>query len=78
MVLQVREYVDKEVEECTRTRAARGASTWFTFVGDSNMRQKLHSFLGFLPQELKYTYFLGKQQVKNKWISMCGRGASYL
>lgn len=66
MVLQVREYVDEEVEECTKTRAARGASTWITFIGDSNMRQKIHSFLKFLPKELKYTYLLGKQQVKNE------------
>ncbi|KAK3875662.1 hypothetical protein Pcinc_019472 [Petrolisthes cinctipes] len=60
---KVREYVAKEVEECSRTRAARGASTWITFIGDSNQRLKVHSFLNFLPLGLNYKFYLGKQEV---------------
>nr|XP_045623384.1 uncharacterized protein LOC123773624 [Procambarus clarkii] len=51
------------VAQCSAARAARGARTWVAFVGDSNQRQKIHSFMSFLPPELTYTYFLGNKEV---------------
>ncbi|XP_063887406.1 uncharacterized protein LOC135114983 isoform X2 [Scylla paramamosain] len=60
---QVQEYGVEEVGRCVAVRAAKGASTWITFVGDSNGRQKVHSFLGFLPADLTYSYYLENEQV---------------
>ncbi|XP_050688590.1 uncharacterized protein LOC126981514 [Eriocheir sinensis] len=59
----VREFGAAETGECVAARAARGASTWIAFVGDSNQRQKVHSFLDFLPRDLAYSYYLGDEQV---------------
>ena len=60
----MQEYRVEEVERCVAVRAAKGASTWITFVGDSNQRQKVHSFFGFLPADLTYSYYLGNEQVR--------------
>lgn len=60
---QVQEYGVEAAGRCVAVRAAKGASTWIAFVGDSNGRQKLHSILSFLPADLTYSYYLGKEQV---------------
>nr|XP_053644280.1 uncharacterized protein LOC128696872 [Cherax quadricarinatus] len=61
--LQVKQYEAGELEACTAARRARGATTWVAFVGDSTMRQKIHSFLSFLPPQLTYTYLIGDTEV---------------
>lgn len=60
---QVQQYGVQEAGHCVAVRAAKGASTWIAFVGDSNQRQKIHSFLDFLPPELVYFFYLGDKQV---------------
>ncbi|MPC57490.1 hypothetical protein E2C01_051471 [Portunus trituberculatus] len=60
---QVQEYGVKEAGRCVAARTAKGASTWITFIGDSNQRQKIHSFLDFLPPDLTYFFYLGDKQV---------------
>ncbi|XP_063887409.1 uncharacterized protein LOC135114984 isoform X1 [Scylla paramamosain] len=59
----VQEYRVKDAGRCVAVRAAKGASTWIAFVGDSNQRQKIHSFLDFLPPDLAYSFYLGDKQV---------------
>ena len=54
----------EEVGRCVAVRAGKGDSTWITFVGDSNQRQKIHSFLDFLPPDLTYSFYLGDEQVR--------------
>lgn len=63
--LQVLEFGAPEVGTCVAARASRGASTWITFIGDSNQRQKIHSFLDFLPQNLNYSYLLDDEEVRS-------------
>nr|XP_053644279.1 uncharacterized protein LOC128696871 [Cherax quadricarinatus] len=60
---RVKQYEAGELEACTAARRARGATTWVAFVGDSTMRQKIHSFLSFLPPQLTYTYLIGDTEV---------------
>ncbi|XP_069173005.1 uncharacterized protein [Procambarus clarkii] len=60
---QVRQYEAREVGACSAARKAAGTSTWVALIGDSSQRQKMHSFLSFLPQELTYTYFIGEREV---------------
>ncbi|MPC93755.1 hypothetical protein E2C01_088896 [Portunus trituberculatus] len=62
----VREYGVEEMDRCVAVRAAKGTSTWITFVGDSNQRQKLHSLFAFMPEDLTYSYYLGNEQVRGK------------
>ncbi|XP_071548367.1 uncharacterized protein [Panulirus ornatus] len=60
---QVRQYNATDAGRCTTARAVEGRKTWIAFVGDSNQRQKTHSFLDFLPSDLMYTYYLGNKKV---------------
>ena len=63
---QVKEYDLKEAGSCVAVRAAKGTSTWIAFIGDSNQRQKIHSFLDFLPPDLTYSFYLGDTQVSGR------------
>ncbi|XP_063596210.1 uncharacterized protein LOC134773063 [Penaeus indicus] len=60
---KVRQYSALDLGSCSAKRATQGKKTWIAFVGDSNGRQKVHSFLTFLPPDLDYVYFLGDKQV---------------
>ncbi|ROT67041.1 multiple banded antigen [Penaeus vannamei] len=63
---KIRQYDPHDLGTCSRARSSRGQSTWVAFVGDSNCRQKVHSILSFLPQDLEYTFFLGDMQVSRE------------
>lgn len=66
---QVRRMEKGEVGQCVAARKTKdGTNTWIAFVGDSNMRQKLHTFMTFLPPNLHYTYYLGNKQVSREKI----------
>ncbi|KAK4304347.1 hypothetical protein Pmani_023696 [Petrolisthes manimaculis] len=52
-----------DISQCVASRSRQGITTWLAFVGDSTMRQKVHTLLLNLPQNLQYTYFLGTKQV---------------
>nr|XP_027239244.1 uncharacterized protein LOC113830238 [Penaeus vannamei] len=60
---KIRQYDVPDLSSCSAARSSRGKKTWIAFVGDSNGRQKVHSFLYFLPPDLEYTFFLGEQKV---------------
>ncbi|KAG7161830.1 uncharacterized protein LOC121874669 [Homarus americanus] len=67
---KIREYEMEDVVQCSSARAAVGSKTWIAFVGDSNGRQKVNSFLSFLPPELTYTFYLGDTEVtREEFIS---------
>ncbi|XP_042889249.1 uncharacterized protein LOC122264428 [Penaeus japonicus] len=60
---KIRQYDLPDLGSCSAARSAQGKKTWIAFVGDSNGRQKVHTFVYFLPPDLEYTFFLGEQQV---------------
>lgn len=69
MTWQVRRMGQGEVGQCVASRKTKGGTnTWIAFVGDSNMRQKMHTFITFLPYHLHYTYYLGNKQVSRETI----------
>ncbi|KAK3867567.1 hypothetical protein Pcinc_026983 [Petrolisthes cinctipes] len=55
-----------ELRQCVAARTQGGTNTWIAFVGDSNMRQKFHTFISLLPTHLHYTYYLGQKQVSRE------------
>ncbi|XP_063596143.1 uncharacterized protein LOC134773003 [Penaeus indicus] len=60
---KIRQYDVPDLGSCSAARSSQGKKTWIAFVGDSNGRQKVHSFVYFLPPDLEYTFFLGEQVV---------------
>ncbi|KAK3868964.1 hypothetical protein Pcinc_025692 [Petrolisthes cinctipes] len=60
---RIRTIDQSDIRQCVASRSRQGITTWLAFIGDSTMRQKVHTLLLFLPQNLQYSYFLGTRQV---------------